>query len=94
MSPDEPEIIRRALRGDDEAFESVIRFMGRKICAVAYGILRMSPRKHSSKLTVTAVCCATRKNSPHGFSPLQETVPSTGCAAVAFAPFPLRMLLT
>ncbi len=40
MSPDEPEIIRRALRGDDEAFESVIRFMGRKICAVAYGILQ------------------------------------------------------
>jgi len=40
MSPDEREIIRRALRGDDEAFESVIRFMGRKIYAVAYGILQ------------------------------------------------------
>jgi RNA polymerase sigma-70 factor (ECF subfamily) len=40
MNPDEREIIRHALRGDDEAFESVIRSMGRKIYAIAYGILQ------------------------------------------------------
>jgi RNA polymerase sigma-70 factor (ECF subfamily) len=40
MNPDEREIIRRALRGDDEAFESVIRSTGRKIYALAYGILQ------------------------------------------------------
>ena len=40
MNPDEREIIRCALRGDDEAFESVIRSMGRKIYAMAYGILQ------------------------------------------------------
>jgi len=40
MNPDEREIIRRALRGDDEAFESVIRSTGRKIFALAYGILQ------------------------------------------------------
>ena len=40
MNPDEREIIRCALRGDDEAFESVIRSMGRKIYAIAYGILQ------------------------------------------------------
>jgi RNA polymerase sigma-70 factor (ECF subfamily) len=42
MNPDEREIIRRALRGDDEAFETVIRSMSRKIYAVAFGVLQDS----------------------------------------------------
>ncbi len=40
MNPDERETIQRALRGDDEAFEAVIRETSRKIYAVAFGILQ------------------------------------------------------
>lgn len=40
MSPDERETIQRALRGDDQAFESVIRDTSRRIYAVAFGILQ------------------------------------------------------
>ncbi|CAN5442446.1 sigma-70 family RNA polymerase sigma factor [soil metagenome] len=40
MEPDESDMIRRALKGDQGAFEEVIRSYSRRLYALAYGILQ------------------------------------------------------